>query len=428
MASSFIVKEHQVEAQHIREYPHATANSQETPLLLSVKQYIPKSNPNPKPGDITILAAHANGFVKELYEPLWEDLLRHLSTDHNLSIRSIWIADVTHQGQSGILNERELGNDPSWIDHARDLLHLTNVFRKEMPRPIIGLGHSFGANVIVRLSLIHPRLLSSVVLLDAVLSRFQSKGPKYGFAPMLASAYRRDFWPSREDAVAAFRKNKFYSTWDPRVFDKWCEYGLRDTPTALYEGDQNRGGVTLTTSKHMESFTYYRPTSQKINEKGQRVVDLDLLPDADDVVKQHPDFMFYRAEGGQTAQMLPGLRPGALWVFGAKSEVNPPEVRQEKLELTGVGVGGSGGAKKGRVEAVTIEGYGHLVPMERTDDCAKYAADFIVKDLKYWREEQREFDEVWKVKEDKKKWMLDEDWDKWMGGKPKKGDKPDWKL
>lgn len=32
----------------------------------------------------------------------------------------------------------------SWFDHPRDLLHLVNVKRAEMPRPIIGLGHSFG--------------------------------------------------------------------------------------------------------------------------------------------------------------------------------------------------------------------------------------------------------------------------------------------
>jgi hypothetical protein len=29
-----------------------------------VKQYIPLDNPKPQPGDVTILAAHANGFPK----------------------------------------------------------------------------------------------------------------------------------------------------------------------------------------------------------------------------------------------------------------------------------------------------------------------------------------------------------------------------
>lgn len=64
MAASFEIKEHIVEAQHIREYPRATLHSQEEVLHLAVKQYIPKSNPNPQQGDVTVIAAHANGFPK----------------------------------------------------------------------------------------------------------------------------------------------------------------------------------------------------------------------------------------------------------------------------------------------------------------------------------------------------------------------------
>jgi len=60
----FEIKSHKVEAQHIREYPNATAHSQEEVLYLAVKQYIPRNNPSPQPGDVTIIASHANGFVK----------------------------------------------------------------------------------------------------------------------------------------------------------------------------------------------------------------------------------------------------------------------------------------------------------------------------------------------------------------------------
>ncbi|CAK96186.1 hypothetical protein M747DRAFT_124249, partial [Aspergillus niger ATCC 13496] len=139
----FRVVEHIVECQHIREYPAATANGQEDVLNLVVKQYIPLDNPNPQPGDVTILAAHANGFPKELYEPLWEELYAR-SKANGFRIRSIWMADVAHQGESSVVNEDLLGNDPSWFDHPRDLLHLINVKRKEMPRPIVGIGHSMG--------------------------------------------------------------------------------------------------------------------------------------------------------------------------------------------------------------------------------------------------------------------------------------------
>lgn len=141
----FRIVEHKVECQHIREYPRALLNEQEEVLYIHVKQYIPIDNPNPQPGDITILGAHANGFPKELYEPLWEDLW-HRSKKHNFRLRSIWIADVAQQGQSGVLNEELLGNDPNWNDHPRDLLHLINMKRDQMPRPLFGIGHSMGGN------------------------------------------------------------------------------------------------------------------------------------------------------------------------------------------------------------------------------------------------------------------------------------------
>lgn len=76
------------------------------------------------------------------------------------------MADVAHQGESSVINEDLLGNDrmypsltiltfinkrtfltrttASWFDHPRDLLHLINVKRHEMPRPLVGVGHSMG--------------------------------------------------------------------------------------------------------------------------------------------------------------------------------------------------------------------------------------------------------------------------------------------
>jgi hypothetical protein len=63
-AHLFRIEEHTVPCQHIREYPRGTANEQEDILHLAVKQYIPLNNPNPRPGDVTIIGAHANGFPK----------------------------------------------------------------------------------------------------------------------------------------------------------------------------------------------------------------------------------------------------------------------------------------------------------------------------------------------------------------------------
>jgi len=59
MASKhFKIQEHQISC------PQGTLVSQEEVLHLAVKQYIPLDNLDPQPGDVTIIAAHANGFPK----------------------------------------------------------------------------------------------------------------------------------------------------------------------------------------------------------------------------------------------------------------------------------------------------------------------------------------------------------------------------
>lgn len=60
---AFTVNEHFLPCQHLREYAHAISTS-EAVLRLAVKEYIPIDNPNPAPGDVTIIGAHANGFTK----------------------------------------------------------------------------------------------------------------------------------------------------------------------------------------------------------------------------------------------------------------------------------------------------------------------------------------------------------------------------
>ncbi|KAJ4393296.1 hypothetical protein N0V93_002504 [Gnomoniopsis smithogilvyi] len=397
MSTLFHVKEHVIEGQHIREYAQATAHSNEEVLKLAVKQYIPKDNPNPKPGDITIIASHANGFVKELYEPLWDDLL-HACRQNGVNIRGIWIADVAWQGQSGVVNENSLGNDPSWFDAARDLLHLTNHFRAQMPRPLIGMGHSFGGAIIVNLAYMHPRLFSALVIIDPVISRAAVfAGPYMPFkTTMGASSARRDVWPSRAEAERSVRRNKFYATWDPRAVDKLVEYAYWECPTALYP-DRKDGEVTLTTTKHMECFTFYRPMNWGPRDPitGKRRYDRSAAPDAGVYADEFSDFPWYQAAPQQIASRLGELRPPVLWITGQNSTVCTPQTNKERMDLTGYGWGGNGGAKAGMVKAVEVEGTGHLVAMEKPKVVADQAALYISQEMDRWRKEEEVYKKEW---------------------------------
>ncbi|KAI3335560.1 Alpha/beta hydrolase family-domain-containing protein [Ustulina deusta] len=407
----FHVREHVVPGQHIREWPRATAHSQEDVLKLHVKQYVPKDNPSPQPGDVTILGAHANGFPKELYEALWADLHAR-SRAAGFRIRGIWIADVSNQGWSGQLNEGKLGDDPCWHDQTRDLLHLTNVFRAEMPRPIVGVGHSFGANILTHLSLLHPRLLTTLVLLDptiVVFDQARSSGPSTSMARL--STFRRDVWPSRAAAIESFRRSPFYRSWDARVLAAWNEHALRDLPTPLFPDPQppsssgpppSTPGATLRTTKHQEVFTFFRPlyphiTSTPSASSPTFTVSKSGAPDyepppASALAPGEEPFPFYRSEGGVVLTSLPAVRPSALFVHGGASDISSPDMRALRVSTCGVGLGGSGGAAAGRVAEVVLQGKGHLFPMEVPDETASHVAPWLGAEVARWRREQAEYD------------------------------------
>ena len=432
-SSLFIIKEHVFPCQYVREYPGAVLENQEENLKVHVKQYTPRSSQHFQPGAVTIIAAHANGFPKELYEPLWDDLYRFLH-EKGPKIQSIWIADVANQGASGILNENELGNDPSWSDHPRDLLYIINHFRREMPRPLIGIGHSMGGNHLVNLSLMHPRLLCTLVLIDPIIggkytpqtSAFRDpSGKNPTFAIARSSTFRRDIWPSRAEAATAIKQSQFYQPWDRRVLDRWIKYGLRDLPTATYPGTANTTydpedpPVTLSTTRHQEVFTFLRPNFSNPFDPatGQVFVNRTLTPDLDPAAEDI--FPFYRPEPPRTFDQLPHLRPSTLYVFGGKSPLSPPSARKAKLERTGTGIGGSGGQKQNQVREAVIEEAGHLMPMENVGMVAKETGEWLRNELEKWREGEAVWKSQWKAKSTKEKTMITEEWERYIGGNPK---------
>ncbi|CAG8195474.1 unnamed protein product [Penicillium olsonii] len=409
----FTVSERIVDGQYIREYPRATA-SQDARLRLAVKKYVPVDNPHPQPGDLTIIGAPGGGFPKELYEPLWEDLLAKCK-QAGIRIGSIWTADAANLGESGVLNEAQLGNDPSWLDHSRDLLYMTNQFRAEMPRPIIGVGHSMGAGQLVLLSVMHPRLFTSLVLVEPVIV----PDTFTGYGPLLSklSLKRRDVWPSRSIAIQAARKS--HKKWDKRVFERWCSYGYRSLPTALYPQPQSStqslddGSVTLASTKHQEVVQYIRPNFEGHKAVGQ-------ISPTDPVYEPlfQPDVIgppsrttpFYRSEPVLCWKLLDHVRPSVLYVFGGTSPISRAETCAELLQRTGAGIGGSGGAPTGQVLSVRIPGFGHQVPLEEVSKTASAILQWIQPVFRKWLEDEVRIAENWADLPTKDKSTVSAEW------------------
>lgn len=410
----FDVIEHTTPCNHTRHYPGGAEPGQHSDLRLSIKQYVPKHKVSTSSAPLTVIGAHGNGLPSELLEPFWDDFYEQMES-RGQQIRSVWIADMAHQGRSGVLNERILGNDPSWFDHARDLLFFINLKQRRMPQPLFGIGHSMGAFQLAHLALLHPSLLQGLVLMDPVI---QTGNPGKPFG--LASTYRRDLWPSRQAARDSFARSKFYQAWDSRVFEKWIEAGLRSLPTEMYDNatqSERDTPVTLTTAKPQEVYSFLRPLYR--GDPGVPPSD-----DAENYADLHsddaePDYPFYRPESAMVFRRLPELRPPVQYITGSSSPLAGPELNARRLELTGSGVGGSGGAKCGRVSAMELD-CGHFVPMEQPRQSARLSAEFVDAEARRWEDNKQRFEQQWSRRPRPDRIGLDAEWRERIGPRPSK--------
>lgn len=64
------------------------------------------------------------------------------------STKTSWAMTVRHSWRCGSLSGvlTRTFRLASWFDHPRDLLHMINHFRSQIPRPLVGIGHSMGGN------------------------------------------------------------------------------------------------------------------------------------------------------------------------------------------------------------------------------------------------------------------------------------------
>lgn len=280
------------------------------------------------------------------------------------------------------------------------------------------------------MSYYHPRLLSSLVLIDPVIHDPGSSAPgddRASSSGTQKSTFRRDKWPSRAEARTTFLKSKFYRAWDARVLDLLVKYALRKLPTVLYpkgpddsasskDLEADNGPVTLTTTKHQEVFTFLRPKFVGVDAKGNKMPNRWTHPDLDLDLDAGRQYRFYRAEPTRTFHNLQYLRPSAMYIFGGQSLLSPPDWRKARMERTGTGVGGSGGAKEGKVKEKVFEDVGHLLPMEIPKECAEAAADFLSKDLELWRKDEAVWKKAWESRSRTERSTISEEWKRNIGG------------
>jgi pimeloyl-ACP methyl ester carboxylesterase len=252
---------------------------------------------------------------------------------------------------------------------------MINKFRHKMKAPIIGIGHSMGCAKLVYLASIHPKLFHSLILIDPVLQDFHPPGPNAA----LFSSMRREHWTSRAKAESQISSNAFFSSMDPRALKLFLEFALRDTPN---------GGVTLSTPKAQEAWTYVRSNLLPLSENTlegrhrERVLNPELVP-----FSEESRLKSMRPELLAICSAMPHLRPRTLYVYGEYSHINHDEVRTYHIEITGTGRGGNGGVAEGGVKDVDIVDCGHLCVLEKPGVIAEYVSNWLGDEVARWKEE-----------------------------------------
>lgn len=319
--------------------------------------------------------AYGVGSTKESYEPMFDELL-----NQGLPIYSVWSMDAAHHGQSYLLNEARIGDEPHWLDPCRDMLQMINHFQSETPAPIYGIGQSWGGANILMMSRYNPRLFAGIIMIEPTLEtgyRLHSHGSKPledSQSRIVLIARRRDIWPSREDARSRFLKNPYFAAFDPRVLERFMQYNLRPAPTL-----EHPDAVTLTTPKAQEVYTYSRPDPPFPGYKA-----------APDYATRGPETIsmpgFYRGEVTQILRAFRQLHPPTLYVWGTKSDIANSAYPQRIINQTGVGHEGGGGVITGQVKSKWVEGADHMIPYTMPRKAAAVIAEWLRPELEKWNE------------------------------------------
>jgi pimeloyl-ACP methyl ester carboxylesterase len=196
----------------------------------------------PKPGAArrTIVFCHANSFPAGTYGALFKVWRRH---------------------RMRVLAPEKLGHDPkhpptSGWPHLRDEV-IAFIEREADSAPVVLVGHSMGGYLSLLVASRRPDLAEAVVLLDSpIVSGWRS--PAFGLlkatglirrgGPGVASARRRDHWPTREAVREHFAGKSMFTRWDPQCLADYLKHG--------FVADRERGGFTLAFSREAETRIY----------------------------------------------------------------------------------------------------------------------------------------------------------------------------
>ncbi len=159
-----------------------------------------------------ILLVHAAG----LHGRCWDRVAEALPG------RRVLAVDVRGHGRSS-----RLPPPYRWAHLAHDIAQV--VERLELER-IVGVGHSMGGHLVVRVAAALPSRFDRLLLLDPAIVPPPIMDMLLGAEDQIPHVRRRNRWSSASEMAARIGDRGVFARWDRRVLDDYCRYGLRPSP------------------------------------------------------------------------------------------------------------------------------------------------------------------------------------------------------
>lgn len=167
--------------------------------------------------------AHANGFPAQTYNRLFALL--------EADFRIGYLERHAHDPQFPVTD--------GWHFLKEEL---RQAIESRYTEPVIGLGHSFGGILHFLLAVEKPGLYKQLILLDAPLvSRLSGAGLRLlkktnlleKWSPARQTRFRRNLWPTKNDAYEHFRSKDIFAAFDEGVLRDYAEHGTRQNEKGL---------------------------------------------------------------------------------------------------------------------------------------------------------------------------------------------------
>lgn len=161
-----------------------------------------------------ILFVHATGFHRRC----WDRVIELLPGYRCIAF------DILGHG----ISEKPAPPDPyGWDRLARGLGEVAQKLRLDFR---LGVGHSIGGYMVVRMAATSPGLFRELFLVDPSILPVSTYGMERVSDATSFVLKRRNQWASPEEMVERFKDRKPFSGWDPRVLSDYCTYGLMRDP------------------------------------------------------------------------------------------------------------------------------------------------------------------------------------------------------